>query len=59
MSSRPSRLRDRLGATMGLEIADRDVAPVVGFGRALLQHAVGLAHPGGHADEDLQVSAVR
>ena len=51
-------LRDRLRAAVRLEVADHDVAAVVGLGGALLEHAVGLAHARGHADEDLQASSL-
>ena len=37
---------------MRLEIADCDVAAVLGLGLRLLQHPVGLADAGGHAEED-------
>ena len=47
----------RLGAAVGLEVADHDVAPALGLGLALLEHPVGLADAGGHAEEDLVVPA--
>ena len=49
----PLRLRGRLRPAVRLEHADDDVAPVVGRRATLLQHAVGLADPRRHAQEDL------
>ncbi len=49
-------LGERVRSAVGLEVADHDVATGVGLRRALLQHAVGLADPRGHADEDLEMS---
>ena len=51
-------LRDGLRPPVGLEVADDNIAPVLGLGGALLQHPVGLADPRGHPDEDLQVPAI-
>ncbi len=42
---------------VGLHVADRHVAPGLLLGMSLLQHPVGLADPGRHADEDLEVSS--
>ena len=50
-------LRGGLRAVVRLEVADDDVAAGVGLGLPLLQHAVRLADPGGHAEEDLVVTA--
>ena len=46
-------------AAVGLEQPDGDVAAGLGLGLALLQHAVGLADPGRHAEEDLVVAGHR
>jgi hypothetical protein len=51
------RLGYRLVASVRLQIADRHVAPTVGFSCALLQHPIGLANAGRHTDEDLQASS--
>src|SRR3954447_26802768 len=50
-------LGDRLAAPVRLEGADDDVAPGLGLRLPLLQHAVGLADAGGHAEEDLVAAA--
>jgi hypothetical protein len=39
--------------SVALDDADRDVAAEVGLGVAFVQHAVGLAGAGGHAEEGL------
>ena len=49
-------LGDRLGPAVRLEVADHDVASRLGLGLALLQHPVGLADAGGHAEEDLVIA---
>ncbi len=49
----------RLGATVGLQIADHDIAAGLRLGMPLLQHPVGLAHAGGHPEEDLVTAAAR
>ncbi len=49
----PGRLRGGVGAAVRLEVADHDVAPVLGLGLPLLQHPVGLADARGHAEEHL------
>ena len=43
-----------LSATVCLEQADRDVMTRPHFRLSLEQHAIGLARPGGHPEEDLQ-----
>ncbi len=54
----PDGLVAGLLAFVRLQVADRDIAPGLPLGPALLQHAVGLPHPGRHAEEDLVVAAV-
>src|SRR5690242_16624830 len=44
---------------MGFQVADHDVAPRFCLGVCFLQHAVGLAHPRGHPEEDLVMAADR
>ena len=51
-------LRDGLVATMGLEVANDDISPVVSLSHPLLQHPVGLPDPGSHTDEHLQMPEV-
>ena len=46
-----------LGSRVRLEVADYDVTAGGLLGPALLQHAVGLADPRGHAQEDLVVTS--
>lgn len=46
-----------LGAAVGLDDADRDVDAVLLPGAGRGQHGVGLADPGGGAEEDLQPAA--
>ena len=53
----PLRLRLGLGAAVGLEVGDHHVAPGPLLGLSLLQHAVGLADPRRHAEEDLVAAA--
>ncbi len=52
------RLCDRLHPAVRLQVTDHDVAAGLRLGLALLQHPERLAHAGGHADEDLQVTAI-
>ena len=47
-----------LGAAVGLEQADHDVAARLELGVTLEQHAEGLADPGRHPEEDLQAAPV-
>ena len=53
---RPPAPRSRAGVR--LEVADHDVPAGLRLGLALLQHPVGLPDAGGHAQEDLVVTAV-
>ena len=48
-----------LGARVRLEVADYNVKPGGALGLALLEHAVGLADTGGHAQEDLVLASHR
>ena len=50
-------LRLGLGSRVRLEVADHHVTAGGALGLALLQHAVGLADPRGHAQEDLVVAS--
>ena len=54
-----ARLGDGLDPSVGLEVADHDVTPGLGLRLGLLEHAVGLAHAGGHPEEDLVAAAAR
>ena len=54
---RPSASCGGLGAAVRLEQADHDVAARLLFGVTLEQHAVGLADPRRHPEEDLQATA--
>ena len=54
----PLGLGDRLRPAVLLEVADDHVAARLGLGLALLEHAVGLADAGRHAEEDLEAAAL-
>ncbi len=53
----PLGQRRRLGAVVRLEVADDDVDALAGRLAALLEHAVGLAHSGGGAQQDPESAA--
>jgi len=44
-------------APVRLQVADHHIAAAIGLGLTLLEHPVGLADAGGHAEEDLVVAA--
>ena len=52
------RERIRLLATVRLDVADDDVASRLQLALCRLQHRVGLAHAGAHAEEYLEATAL-
>ena len=49
----------RFGAAVRFDVADADINACIEQLAGLLQHAVGLAYAGAHADVDLELPAVR